>query len=98
MDYPWKVDSIQAFSCLKCPECPFNTKGEDLFQDHALKNHPLSHLLFDKSKKLLEISDSTEASSTTSKRPAETIECTKSQAKKVKNDSDHADETSAVSS
>ena len=94
MDNPWKVDSIQAFSCLKCPECSFNTKEEDLFQDHALNNHPLSHLLFDKSKKLLEISDSTAEFSTTSKRPAENIECTESETKKAKNDSDLAAETS----
>ena len=20
---PWKVESVQAFSCLKCPECSF---------------------------------------------------------------------------
>merc|ERR1712203_194085 len=45
---PWEVDSIQAFSCLKCPECFFNAKEENTFQDHAIENHPLSHLLFSK--------------------------------------------------
>ena len=93
MDNPWKVDSIQAFSCLKCPECSFNTKEEDLFQDHALKNHPSAYILFDKSKKLVEISVSTEGVSKTSKRPAESIEHSESEAKKAKKDSDLAAET-----
>ena len=38
---PWKVKSIQAFACLKCPECDFNTKEEKNLQDHAVENHPL---------------------------------------------------------
>ena len=45
---PWQVDSIQAFSFLKCPECIFDTKEEELFQDHAIENHPLSFVLFGK--------------------------------------------------
>ena len=45
---PWQVHSIQAFSYLKCPECVFDTKEENIFQDHAIENHPLSHLLFSK--------------------------------------------------
>ena len=45
---PWKVESIQAFSCLKCPECTFFTKKENNFENHALRNHPLSKVLFDK--------------------------------------------------
>ena len=49
---PWKVESVQAFSCLKCPECSFNTKQEALFQDHAVENHPLSIVLFGKIKSL----------------------------------------------
>ena len=50
-DNPWLVESIQAFNCLKCPECAFNAKLEDNFKDHALKNHPLSFVLFDKRNK-----------------------------------------------
>ena len=45
---PWAVDSVQAFSCLKCPECAFNTNQETFFQDHAVENHPLSIALFGK--------------------------------------------------
>ena len=45
---PWKVESIQAFSCLKCPECTYFTKKENNFENHALRNHPLSKVLFDK--------------------------------------------------
>ena len=43
---PWNVDSIQDFSFLKCPECPFDAKAEDIFQNHAIENHPLSFVLF----------------------------------------------------
>jgi len=45
---PWKVDSIQAFYLIKCPECTFDTKTETDFQEHAFENHPLSHVLFHK--------------------------------------------------
>ena len=45
---PWQVNSINAFSFLKCPECSFDTKEELIFQDHALGNHPLSYVLFGK--------------------------------------------------
>ena len=45
---PWKVESVQAFYCLKCPECTFFTKKENNFENHALRNHPLSKVLFDK--------------------------------------------------
>ena len=45
---PWLVDSIQAFSFLKCPECVFDTKDRDFFQDHAVLNHPMSYVLFGK--------------------------------------------------
>ena len=38
---PWKVKSIQAFACLNCPECDFNTKEETFLQDHAVEKHPL---------------------------------------------------------
>ena len=43
---PWKVKSIEAFVCLKCPECEFNTKEETFFIDHAVEKHPLSFELF----------------------------------------------------
>ena len=46
MKNPWQVDSIEAFVCLKCPECYFTSKQENLFQDHAVQCHPLSHVLF----------------------------------------------------
>jgi len=45
---PWQVDSIQAFYCLKCPECEYNTLDENYFEDHAIENHPLSFVLFNK--------------------------------------------------
>ena len=50
---PWQVESIQAFYYLKCPECEFDTIEENMFEDHAIKNHPLSHELFGK-KSLIE--------------------------------------------
>jgi hypothetical protein len=43
---PWQVESIQEFSCLKCPECGFDTKEENLFENHATENHPLSFVFF----------------------------------------------------
>ena len=43
---PWIVESLEAFACLKCPECVFHTKEENNFQDHAVKHHPLSLVLF----------------------------------------------------
>jgi uncharacterized Zn-finger protein len=48
---PWQVDSIQEFSFLKCPECAFDSKEEDTFENHAIENHPLSFILFVKSVK-----------------------------------------------
>ena len=45
---PWEVDSVQAFLCLKCPECEFDAKQKDMFREHALENHPLSFVLFGK--------------------------------------------------
>ena len=45
---PWKVKSIQEFTCLNCPECDFNSKKETIFQDHAIEKHPLSFVLFGK--------------------------------------------------
>ena len=48
LENPWKVESIQNFLCLKCPECTFFTKEEKDFEIHAVANHPLSAALFDK--------------------------------------------------
>ena len=45
---PWNVESLQAFLCLKCPQCVFDTKEKDSFQNHAIENHPLSIVLFGK--------------------------------------------------
>ena len=44
---PWNVESIQDFSCLKCPECAFFTKEENYFENHAIKKHLLSAVFFD---------------------------------------------------
>ena len=44
---PWEVESIQEFSFLNCPECPFRTKAKEIFQNHAVENHPKSFILFD---------------------------------------------------
>ena len=43
---PWSVDSIQDFYIIKCPECEFNTKEENSFQNHAVENHPMSFAFF----------------------------------------------------
>ena len=47
-DNPWEVESIQDFLFLKCPECIFDTKEENIFQGHALEKHPLSFVFFGK--------------------------------------------------
>ena len=47
---PWDVGSIQAFWHLKCPECTFFTAEENYFENHAVANHPLSAVLFEKTK------------------------------------------------
>ena len=43
---PWKVESLQAFNFLCCPECVYRSKEEISFQDHALTNHPQSQAFF----------------------------------------------------
>jgi hypothetical protein len=43
---PWRVESLEEFAYLKCPECSFDCKEDTIFKDHALKNHPLSIVLF----------------------------------------------------
>ena len=48
---PWIVENIQAFSLLNCPECVFKTRTEVMFKNHAVSNHPLSCVLFEKSTK-----------------------------------------------
>ena len=48
---PWQVESIRDFSFFKCPECTFDTKDEDTFQDHATESHPLSFVFFNKTLK-----------------------------------------------
>ena len=45
---PWAVESIEEFYFLKCPECGYDTKEENSFENHATENHPLSFVLFDK--------------------------------------------------
>ena len=50
---PWLVENIQTFSFLNCPECAFKTKTEDMFENHAVGNHPLSFMLFVKSTKTI---------------------------------------------
>ena len=46
---PWKVDSLEAFTCLKCPECTYFSKEEINFKNHAIKSHPLSFVFFEQS-------------------------------------------------
>ena len=50
---PWLVENIQAFSSFNCPECVFKTKTEVMFKYHAISNHPLSCVLFEKSTKTI---------------------------------------------
>ena len=52
---PWQVDSIDAFICFKCPECQFYSQKDDFFQNHALENHPLSIVLFERSEEIISI-------------------------------------------
>ena len=61
-DNPWSVDNIQEFSFLNCPECVFKVKEEDIFQDHAVRNHSQSSVLFGKSAKSEFITVKTEPS------------------------------------
>ena len=46
---PWKVDSLEAFACLKCPECTYFSREEINFKNHAIKRHPLSSVFFEQS-------------------------------------------------
>jgi general transcription factor IIIA len=53
---PWNVGSIDEFSYFNCPECTFHAKEDKNFQDHAMRNHPLSSVLFSKGTKLITFS------------------------------------------
>ena len=44
---PWIADNLQAFLFLNCPECAFKTKKQTFFQNHAIRNHPLSCVFFE---------------------------------------------------
>ena len=44
---PWKVENIQSFVFLNCPECEFKTKKKSYFQEHAAKKHPMSCVFFE---------------------------------------------------
>ena len=66
-DNPWKVDSIQAFYLIKCPEFTFDTKKETIFQEHAFENHPLSHVLFHKKLENADIGDTIDINEASSK-------------------------------
>merc|ERR1712012_204229 len=48
MNNPWQVNSIEAFkvTCFKCPQCGSFTFQRNIFTSHAIKNHPLSLVLF----------------------------------------------------
>jgi len=46
IDNPWLVENIQVFSFLNCPECAFKAKEVGIFQDHAVRNHSQSSVLF----------------------------------------------------
>ena len=48
---PWLVASVHDFWFLRCPECPFETKEEEFFEEHAIENHPASLALFVKTVK-----------------------------------------------
>ena len=52
---PWMVENIHVFSFLNCPECTFKTKFEDLFEKHAVGNHPLSCMLFKESTRIISL-------------------------------------------
>ena len=43
---PWFVESVQDFTYICCPQCIYKTKDESRFQNHAIKNHPQSYVLF----------------------------------------------------
>ena len=49
---PWLVDSVQAFTYLKCPECVFDTKEVHNFQAHALEKSSIINSAFWKRKSI----------------------------------------------
>ena len=54
-DNPWQVESMEAFYCLKCPECMYFTTDDNQFYNHAVENHPLSFVLFGKSEEVTKV-------------------------------------------
>ena len=36
---PWLVSNLKEFLWYNCPECEYKAKNEDLFYEHAIKNH-----------------------------------------------------------
>lgn len=57
---PWQVQSLDAFNYLCCPECVFRSKETQLFENHAVLNHPQSSVFFNDSKDFKEVDDSYE--------------------------------------
>lgn len=45
---PWDVASLADFSFFCCPECVYRSSDYCNFKDHALDNHPLSKIFFQK--------------------------------------------------
>ena len=43
---PWIVEEISDFLKYCCPECNHNDQNLELFQEHSLKNHTNSIMLF----------------------------------------------------
>ena len=43
---PWLVKNFRDYWYLNCPECTFKTKEVYNFKEHAVKNHPLSCVVF----------------------------------------------------
>ena len=39
---PWAVGNLEEFLYFCCPECDEKNQSEDLFLEHAFKNHPKS--------------------------------------------------------
>ena len=56
-DNPWQVDTIEDFSYYKCPECSFEVRKQQVFQEHAIENHPLSYVFFGKKDEEEEFND-----------------------------------------
>ena len=85
---PWDVENIQEFSFLNCPECSFKTKEDNMFQNHAVTNHPLSSILFNsKSDELIDdiITEDTDLEKVkNSRKTNRKIKCAKKSSEKSK--------------